>query len=189
MSAVCPHNISLVRHISFARCCADIYLQGYTYVRIISYFGFQFWTFVWGHLFSRGNQKTGTPFFWDNFFLGQIKKRGHLPGTFVPEKLSWKKGVPFFEPRKRCLQKCKSSASAFARAKLAGIPIAKLKVWGSCEATTNYILNRWCEECEVRGKYWFNSNSKFTTLESKDCQAYIVIIFYLHTLLGEKKYS
>ena len=25
----CPHNISLVRHISFVRCCADIYLQGY----------------------------------------------------------------------------------------------------------------------------------------------------------------
>ena len=27
MSALCPHNI--VRHISFVRCCADIYLQGY----------------------------------------------------------------------------------------------------------------------------------------------------------------
>ena len=29
MSTLCPHNISLVRHISFVRCCADIYLQGY----------------------------------------------------------------------------------------------------------------------------------------------------------------
>ena len=29
MSALCPHNISLVRHRSFVRCCADIYLQGY----------------------------------------------------------------------------------------------------------------------------------------------------------------
>ena len=40
ISALCPHNISLVRHISFVRCCADIvptlcghcadiYLQGY----------------------------------------------------------------------------------------------------------------------------------------------------------------
>ena len=31
MSALCPHNISLVRHISFVRYCADIYLQGYMF--------------------------------------------------------------------------------------------------------------------------------------------------------------
>ena len=29
LSAQCPHNISLVRHISFVRCFADKYLQGY----------------------------------------------------------------------------------------------------------------------------------------------------------------
>ena len=46
---ICPHNISLVRHISFVRCCADIvriYISRdicLHNVRTISFFGFQLW--------------------------------------------------------------------------------------------------------------------------------------------------
>ena len=46
MTAQCPHNISLVRHISFERCCADIvrtlcgHISPRIYVRTISSFGF-----------------------------------------------------------------------------------------------------------------------------------------------------
>ena len=40
MSALCPHNISLVRHISFVRCCTDIvrtyYISRDIYVRTMS---------------------------------------------------------------------------------------------------------------------------------------------------------
>ena len=42
------HNISLVRHISFVRCCADrtyISRDMYIYVRTISSFGFQLWLY------------------------------------------------------------------------------------------------------------------------------------------------
>ena len=49
MSAQCPHNISLVRHISFVRCYADIvrtlcrHISPGIYVRTISFFGFHLW--------------------------------------------------------------------------------------------------------------------------------------------------
>ena len=42
---ICPHNISLVRYISFVRCCADIVrtLCGQYMSATISFFGFHLW--------------------------------------------------------------------------------------------------------------------------------------------------
>ena len=61
MSSQCTHYVrtfSLVRHISFARCCADI-VRTYISrdicphnVRTISFFGFQLWPFVFLANFS-----------------------------------------------------------------------------------------------------------------------------------------
>ena len=76
MSALCPHNISFVRHISFARCCADI-VRTYISRDICPHYiilRFSVLDICLGTYFFQGQPKNRDTFLLRQFFLGQIKK-------------------------------------------------------------------------------------------------------------------